>query len=57
MHLTKMFNLHGPYAALRPPSLVQTTFNLVFRALEVADIQFEQHSYADENHSLRGVSR
>jgi len=30
---------------------------LLTRALEVADIQFEQHSYADENHSLRGVSR
>jgi len=30
---------------------------LLTRALELADIQFEQHSYADENHSLRGVSR
>jgi dipeptidyl-peptidase-4 len=30
---------------------------LLTRALELADIRFEQHSYADENHSLRGVSR
>lgn len=28
---------------------------LLIRALEVQDIPFEQHSYPDENHSLRGV--
>ena len=27
------------------------------QALEKADIQFVQHSYPDENHSLGGVSR
>ena len=30
---------------------------LLTRALEQADIQFVQHSYPDENHSLGGVSR
>merc|ERR1712079_994950 len=30
---------------------------LLTKALERADIQFEQHSYPDENHSLGGVSR
>jgi dipeptidyl-peptidase-4 len=30
---------------------------LLTRALEQADIQFLQHSYPDENHSLGGVSR
>ena len=30
---------------------------LLTRALEQADIQFVQHSYSDENHSLGGVSR
>jgi len=30
---------------------------LLTKALETADIQFVQHSYPDENHSLRGVSR
>jgi len=30
---------------------------LLTRALEKADIQFVQHSYPDENHSLGGVSR
>jgi len=30
---------------------------LLTRALEQADIQFAQHSYPDENHSLGGVSR
>lgn len=28
---------------------------LFIRALELEDIAFEQHSYPDENHSLRGV--
>ena len=30
---------------------------LLTRALEENDIQFVQHSYPDENHSLGGVSR
>lgn len=30
---------------------------LLTKALERGDIQFEQHSYPDENHSLRGVRR
>merc|ERR1712181_141827 len=30
---------------------------LLTKALERADIQFVQHSYPDENHSLGGVSR
>ena len=30
---------------------------LLTKELEQHDVQFVQHSYADENHSLRGVSR
>ena len=30
---------------------------LLTKELEEHDVQFVQHSYADENHSLRGVSR
>lgn len=30
---------------------------LLMRALELADIEFEQHSYPDENHGLGGVRR
>ena len=30
---------------------------LLTKELEQRDVQFVQHSYADENHSLRGVSR
>ena len=30
---------------------------LLTKALQQADIQFVQHSYPDENHSLGGVSR
>ena len=30
---------------------------LLTKELEQRDVQFVQHSYPDENHSLRGVSR
>ena len=35
VHLTKIINLQGQYAALRPPPLVHITFSLVYIHLAI----------------------